>query len=296
MLDSRLQFDVVEPGQDWERYGLVVLPDELRLDSKVIDRLHAFIANGGAVIACNHAGLPAGSQKTWLDRYGFKYCGDSPFAPAYFVPQAKFTGDIPSYEYALYLGASQWKAQPGASVLARLGEPMFQRSAEHYTSHQQTPFDHLTDYAVLARSGRVGLAGFPLGQSYYQKGYWIYRTAFEELLRQVRPERLVETNAPSSAEITVTHQTVDAKLGRPERYLVHVVNWSPSRKAPPHPEVYEDPIPLTDVRLRLNVPRRFRRVQAVVSGQKVRTRHDARGIEIVLPRIEVNEIVSLEIA
>ena len=68
----------------------------------------------------------------------------SPFKPAYLVPQTNMTGDIPSYEYALYEGASQWRAQSPAVTLALLGEPLFQRSPEHYTSHAQTPFDHLT--------------------------------------------------------------------------------------------------------------------------------------------------------
>ena len=296
LIESRLQFDAVEAGQEWERYGLIVLPDQVRLDAATIERLHAFISNGGAVVVCHHAGLSPDGKKTWLDRYGFEYCGDSPFTPAYLVPLAKFTRDIPSYEYALYDGASQWKAQAPAASLAGLGEPLFQRSAVHYTSHAQSPFDHLTDYTVLARSGRVAVIGFPLGQSYYQKGYWIYRAAFEEALRQVRPERLLETNAPLSTELTVTHQTADAKLGRRQRYLIHLINWSSTRKAPPHPEMYEDPIPLTNVKIRLNLPLKFGTVRSAISGEKLRSRHDQRGIEVPIPRIEINEVVTIEVS
>jgi hypothetical protein len=51
-----------------------------------------------------------------------------------------------------------------------LGEPLFQRSPEHYMSHQQTPFDHATEYAAVARSGKVALVAFPLGQGYYNQG------------------------------------------------------------------------------------------------------------------------------
>jgi hypothetical protein len=295
MLESRLQFDVVEPGQEWERYGLVVLPDAFRPDAATVERLHAYIAKGGSVIVIHDAGLVAGGSAGWLERYGLQYAGASPFKPAYLVPQAKFTGDIPTYEYALYEGASQWKVTAPAVSYAALGEPLFQRSAEHFTSHKQTPFDHLTDFSVVARSGRVGLLAFPAGTSYYRNGYWIYRAAFDHLVGQVVPTRLVDTDAPLSTEITVTHQLADAAARRPERYLLHVINWSANRKAPPHPEVFESPTPLADVRVRLNLPLKVRAARAVTSGDKLRTRVVKGGVEVVVPRVAIHEIVALEV-
>jgi hypothetical protein len=288
LLESRLQFDVVEPGQEWERYGLVVLPDGFRPDAATVERLHAFIAQGGAVLVCHEAGLAAGATASWLERYGLTYAGASPFKPAYLVPQVKFTGDIPDYEYALYEGASQWKAAGAATSLAALGEPKFQRTAEHYTSHKQTPFDHVTDFTALARSGRVGLIAFPIGQSYYRNGYWVYRAAFEKLLGEVLPQRLLKTNAPLSTEITVTHQAAQ------KRYLVHVINYSPVRKAPPHPEFHEDPIPLTDVTVRLNLPLKVAAARALIAGEKLRVRTDRGGVAVSLARVPVSEVICLE--
>lgn len=294
LLETRLQFDVVEPGQPWERYGLVVVPDAFRPDAATVARLHDYIAKGGAVIVCHDAGLPAGATAGWLDRYGLTYAGPSPFKPAYLVPRTKFTGDIPDYEYALYEGAAQWKAAAPAVSLAALGEPLFQRSGERFTSHKQSPFDHATDYTVLARSGRVGLVAFPIGQSYYRNGYWVYRAAFEHLLREVLPVRLVETDAPLSTEITVTHQAADRAARRPSRHLVHVINWSPSRKAPPHPEFHESPVPLADVRVRLNLPLKGVTARAVVAGRKLPVKRVDGGVEVVIPRVPIHEIVAFE--
>ena len=295
MLESRLQFDVVEPGQEWERYRLVVLPDGFRPDAALVERLHAFIAKGGSVIVIHDAGLVAGGTAGWLDRYGLTYAGASPFKPAYLVPQAKFTGDIPTYEYALYEGASQWKVAAPAVSCAALGEPLFQRSAEHFTSHKQTPFDHLTEFSVVARSGPVGLLAFPAGTSYYRTGYWVYRSAFDYLVREVMPERLVDTDAPLSTEITVTHQLADKAASRPERYLVHLINWSANRKAPPHPEVFESPAPLADVRVRLNLPLKVEAARTVTAGGKLRVRAAQGGVEVVVPHVHIHEIVALEV-
>ncbi len=85
--------------------------------------------------------------------------------PVDMVPKATFTTVIIlPYAHALYAAAaegqaSQWRAESPAVVLAVLGEPLFQRSPEHYMSHQQTPFDHITAYAAVAPQ-REGSAGW----------------------------------------------------------------------------------------------------------------------------------------
>lgn len=224
-----------------------------------------------------------------------KYDGISPFKPAYLVAENGFVKEMPGYEYALYDGASQWQVQSPAKSLAQLGEPLFQRSAEHFTSHKQSPFDHVTEYSVLATSGKVGLVGFPIGSSYYNKGYWVYRAAFDRLLFEVLPSRLIETNAPLSSEITITYQITSKETGRPERYMVHFINWSSTRKTPVHPEVHEDPVALTDIRVKLNIPLRNVTVKTVVSGTKLRHRSADNGIEVTIPRILVHEIVCFEL-
>jgi hypothetical protein len=72
------------------------------------------------VIVAHMAGVLARTQKSCLEREGLQYASMSPFTPAYMVPKVRFTGDIPPY--ALYEGASQWRAKPPAEVMAMLGE------------------------------------------------------------------------------------------------------------------------------------------------------------------------------
>jgi hypothetical protein len=136
----------------------------------------------------------------------------------------------------------------------------------------------------------VGLLAFPVGRSYYRNGYWVYRAAFEHLLSAVLPSRLIQTNAPLSTEITVTHQPPK------KRYLIHVINFSALRKAPPHPEFHEDPIALTEVTVRLNLPIRVTAARALVARKNLPVRADGRGVEVTLDRVPISEIVCLEAA
>jgi hypothetical protein len=68
------------------------------------------------------------------------------------------------------------------------------------------------------------------------------------------------------------------------------------RKAPPHPEFHDDPIPLTDVTVRLNLPPRVAAARALVAGEALRVRTVSGGVEVTLARVSISEVVCLEVA
>jgi hypothetical protein len=141
-------------------------------------------------------------------------------------------------------------------------------------------------------TGRLAATAFPIGTSYYRHGYWIYREIFARLLRAVLPRPLVRTDAPISAEVTVTHQA--AAGVRPDRWLVHVVNFSPNRRSSEHCEYVEDPIPLRDVRITLHVDRSVERAYTAVDAAPLALRQRDDGWEVTVSRIDCSAIVVFE--
>jgi hypothetical protein len=237
--------------------------------------------------------LLKGEEKSWLERYGLRYDGKSEFYPCYLVAEDGLIGGLPSYEYVLYEGATRWKTQGAAKTVAKLGVPLFQRLPEHYTGHRQTPFDHATEYAALACSGKVGLFGFPIALSYYRANYWAYNNMFRHVLRQVLPAPLVETNAPITTEVTLTHQTARADIDRPERYMVHVVNFQPTRSTARSADFFDDPVALTNVIVRVNLPLKNMKARAVDAGLDLEVRPAPNGgVEVMVPRVPLHEIIS----
>jgi len=297
LMEAHLQFDIVEPDADLERYRLLVLAENLPVDAALAARLRAYVRDGGAIVAAADALRLRGGETTWAEELGLAYRGGSPFTPAYLLfadrsGRATIFADLPDFEYALYDGAARWRATDGDVVLAHLGEPLFQRGPDHYTSHAQSPFDHPTDDAAIALRGRLAAVAFPLGASYFRHGYWIYREVFHRLLRAVLPEPLVETSAPLSAEVTVTHQA--AAANRPERWLVHTVNFSPNRRGPDHCEYLEDPIPLHDVRLALRIDGTIGRAYLAADGTDLPLLALDHGWEVTVPRVAFGAIAVFE--
>jgi hypothetical protein len=295
LMELHIQFDVVEPDVELERYRLLILPDNLMVDERLATRLRTYLSDGGAIVADPGALLihPAGT--IWAEQLGISYRGESPYTPAYLKldrERASIFADLPDYEYALYDGCSEWLPSNPDIVLAHLGEPLFQRDAQHYTSHAQTPFDHVTDRAAIVLADRLGATAFPLGASYYRHGYWVYRQIFSRLTRAVLDRRLVETSAPVSTEVTVTHQatTPDHR----ERWLVHLVNFSPNRRSPEHGEYLEDPIPLRDIEVALAVDSPVSHAFVAADRAPLPLTATDRGWVTTVPRIECGEIVVFE--
>ena len=139
------------------------------------------------------------------------------------------------------------------------------------------------------------MIGFPIGNSYNKTGYWVYRNAFDHLIRELIPHKLIETNAPLSTEVTVTWQKTSIESGRPERYMVHIINWSPTRKTPLYNEVHEDPIALTDIKVKLNIPFKNVTVKTVLAGEKLVHQSVNNGIEVVVKRIPIHEIICFDV-
>ena len=164
-------------------------------------------------------------------------------------------------------------------------------------SHQQTPFDHTTAYAAVARSGKVALVAFPLGQGYYNQGFWPYRLAFQKALGEVLPAPLIQTDAHLATELSLTHQAARPDAGRMERYMVHIVNFSPVRRTPKHTDFHDDPIPLTDVTIRVNLPLKESTAKALYAGKDLPVHRAAGGgVEFLVPRVEIHEVVCLELS
>ena len=76
---------------------------------------------------------------------------------------------------------------------------------------------------------------------------------------------------------------------------MHIVNYSPVRKTPKHTDFYEDPVPLSNVAVRVNLPLRASTARALYGGQELPVRQAAGGgVEVLVPRVEIHEVVCFE--
>jgi hypothetical protein len=290
LTELQLQFDVIEGGASLARYRLVVLPDSLVVDATLAAQLNAYMAAGGKVLA-SHGAIRGSGNQSWCTTLAMEYAGESPFAPAFLLLDQARYAHLPAFEYALYYGTAQWRAR--THVRAYVGEPRFQRSAAHYTSHAQSPYDHPTEYAAVVQHADVAAVTFPLFSSYFKSGYWIYRELCRAILAELLPQRLIQSNAPLSSELSVTYQQATAT--HPARYMVHIINYSPNRRATPHMEYLEDPIPLHDISVTLGIDAPISRAYLAAEQTPLTLHGQAGAWQVQVGVIRFSAIVVFEV-
>ena len=295
LIEHRVQFDVVEIGTvDLDRYGVLFLPDGLPLSERAIASIEGYLERGGRIV---HAASPATSLSSmpWIRNLDIDGVAPSPFAPAYAILTPHAHSQHAEFEFALYDGAARWRraSEVDATVIATLGEPQFQRSADRYTSHGHSPVHANTDYIAVAADSEVGAFAFPLGTSYQRHGYWIYSELFGQVLRRVLEAPLVESDAPPSLELSLTYQP--SRIDRPARLIVHAVNFTAASRRADHLEYFDHVAPIHEARIRLRLGIRCRGVHTARSGHELSFSTRAGVTEFTVPVVDQSELIVVEL-
>ena len=109
---------------------------------------------------------------------------------------------------------------------------------------------------VQSANGQIVYFAHPLFRLYAQHGYLVYRQLVVNALRMLVPERLIETDAPSFAHVTLTKQN---SRNRRARWMVHLLAYAPIRRTRTI-DIVEEPIVLHDVSLQVRTGKRPQRV------------------------------------
>ncbi len=291
LTELQIQFDVVDSETPFERYRLLLLPDTLEVDVVLAGRLNAYLASGGKVIGAHRSLRLAGTDRLWPTALQDTRQEPCPFTDSYTRVTGLLAGhpEYTTFDFALFGEADRWSADSNGKHLATLVEPKIQQRANAWKG---APPENVTDYPTALVEGGLAAVAWSIGTSYFENGYWFHRAVFAELLQTLYPEPAVRTSAPMSAEVTLTHQQADPTHGA--RWIVHIVNYSPLRSSPNAIEFLEDPTPMVNIEVRLDVDGPIARAYDARTGYEMRvTRHEGRWCATV-PSVEIAAMVVFE--
>jgi hypothetical protein len=93
--EARVQFDVIDSHTNFADYKVLVLPDSVVVDEALQQRLSAYLAGGGALIASYQSGLTPAKDGFALPEWGATYEGEAPFNPDFIVPRGPLAEGLP---------------------------------------------------------------------------------------------------------------------------------------------------------------------------------------------------------
>jgi len=291
-------FDVIDPSAAFETYRLIILPDEIPVEGELADRLRAYVAKGGKLLLSGQSALQA--DGSFAVPAGIRRAGvPVAFDPSYMRAGADLDAGMTKTPFVAY-GPAETIESVGATVLAEIVRPYFNRSYLHFSSHQHTPDD--PDAAPLGAAvtlnDGVAYIAYPIFRMYHAMGQPLYKYVVRGLLDRLVPEPALVTDLPSSGRATLTHQAEH------KRHILHLLYGPPQVRGKAVPngdgsvrvmEMIEDLPAIGPVSARVRLPQTPSRVYDALTGEDVQwTKGHGHQVEVTLPRLHIHSAIVFE--
>ncbi len=281
----KVQFQVLDAGSDLSPYKVVVLPDQVAVDAALTEKLRAYLKSGGKLLISDRSGLD-GADFTLAEEMGLHYAGPADFAPDYLMLEPAIAQGIEPMAHSCEQAGSKVALVDRAQVLAHSGAPYFNRTWEHFCSHQYTPLDQDSGEPVIIEHGNIIYVARPLFREYALSAKRVHRQVIGNCLARLLPEpRVGQHNLPSTAIVTVRRQGEDLIL-----HLLHYVHQRRGQGV----DVIEDVLPLHDVEIAVRAECQPVSVQLVPEGQPLEWNWQAGYVYLRVPRVNGYQIVQLQ--
>lgn len=286
--ELKLQFDVITSDRDFSNYRLLILPDQIPADPELVAKLRQYLQGGGRLIASGSSLIDQETKTVALQEMGVELVGEAPFSPDFIVPTPELAAGLPDAPHVMYSKGIEMKAAAGSTVLADVQVPYFNRTWRHYCSHQHTPSKFEVGYPGIVENEAGSAIHFahPIFHQYQQNSPLWCRKLLDAAIRRLLPERLVETNGPSSLLVSINEQPGH------KRYVVHLLHYIPERRNNKM-DIIEDVIPLHDLQLTLTLPKIAKTARLVPEGTTLGIKQDNHQLRISLNRIDGHEMIEV---
>jgi hypothetical protein len=286
LLEGHYLFDVVDCESDFAPYKVLILPDSVRLSGALLQKVRGYVAGGGQVLATGESGLHQNQMEFALD-FGVEAEAENPFRPDYFRPNFElpslFNAAVIFYEAGIRLRAAD------GQVMGWREDPFFNRTAEHFCSHQHTPNDPATASPGMVRGKHGAYIAWKIFSDYAVKGSiylkWAFMHALDELLAG---RKALTTSLPAQGITTVQRQQAQNRL------VHHLLYAAPVRRGEKI-EVIEDIPPIFDIRCSLRVPSRPANVYLAPDPTPLDWTYADGVVHYTVPCVECHQMVVLEL-
>ncbi len=298
LLEGHFLFDVIDAEADFSKYRLLILPNNVKIDSTLRNRLASYVAAGGKLLLSGSSGLDANGK--FLFDVGAECEGLSPFRPDYACLNQAIGPDCVHTPMVMYLPSTRIKVTDGIK-LGDVYDPYFNRTDhQHFCSHQHTPYRPTpSGYAAAVRKGNIMYLAHPVFSIYYGWGSVPMAEYARKAIRYLLGEPEIITNLPSTARLTLMEQPEE------HRYVLHLLYASTVNRGSGGNiegvqtrgsiEVIEDLLPLHDVKVDIRPRREIKKVTLAPEGTGVLFNVDSSGrLNFKLERFTCHQMVVLE--
>lgn len=274
LLELHQQFDVLDPDADFALYKVLILPDEIAPNARLIQKIERFLERGGALLSTGRSLLDEASGRFALSALGVRFKGASRSAGEYPLLKPDAFPGIENASLTLFeRGLSVEVASPDVEVLASYGRP-----------HDRTAAEAASDQPLITRNGRVIYIAYPVFRS-AAGGYEVLKRVVGQLIQLLLPRpSVIAPNLPSAARVTMLEQRIPGQTRR----IVHLLCY------PMSGGIIEKPGLLENVQLSVSLPQHPLGVVLVPSEQPLEFKHNEFYTTFTVPRVAGHQAIAFE--
>ena len=289
LLDGHYLFNIVDDDDDLTPYKILVLPDAIELDDALKAKFDAYVKQGGKILASGYSAVDANGNIPF--KLGAVRDGENKVAPAYATPETELS-DIGRAGYILYEAPThKVTLADGATELASMRLPYFERTYEHFCSHLHAP--ECPDYAGAAVTlGDDGAYfSFPVCFEYANVGTQFVKQMFIATVDMLLGEKKsVTTSVPTQASVSLMDQKDENRL------VFHIVYAPRNVKGMANKiEIIEDSIPIYNTPVCIRVgDKKIKRVYTAPDGVDVSFTQDGELVSFNIDKFEMHAMIILD--
>ncbi|MGN0180660.1 MAG: beta-galactosidase trimerization domain-containing protein, partial [Monoglobaceae bacterium] len=279
LIEGKYQYSIIDCEEDFGKYKVIILPDRIKMTDALAEKLMKFVRSGGKILASGKSGI---SEGKFLFDFGVKYEGECEYTPSYIRPvfDNEYESDFIMYELA------QKAELCGGEELAQLTEPYFNRTREHFCSHQHAPSSGRRGGCGMAQ-GRDGIyIAWNIFDDYAKKGELIAKRAVCHALDLLLgDDKCLKTNLGAQGVATLMRQN--------ERYVAHLLYAVPTKRGKDI-EVIEDICPVHNISLSVKLPKKINRAYLVPQMKDIELIESDGRYEVLVDTVNCHQVVIFE--
>ena len=299
LLEEHILFDMVDAEADISGYKMVILPEEAVMNSALEAKLKRYLEEGGKLMLCGDSGILDGEM---CFDVGGEVGEESPYQPDFILPVPECCPDFLKEPMVMYTRSRRLTVGEGES-LGDVYDPYFNRTWEHFCSHQHTPArPEPSGFACGAMHGNLLYLAHAAFSLYRFAGSVTSRQYLAKCVRKLLAddERLRLEGFPSTGRVTLMQQP------RQQRYVMHLLYANTVNRGGPAEmnggnvggkeqqsfEVIEDLVPLYDIGLRLRLDESIKEVRLEPEGEPIEFTLRDGAVCLQLPRLLCHQMIA----
>lgn len=280
LLETNRLYNFIDADEDFSKYKLLILPDFHRINSTLKAKIDAFLAGGGKLLLSGISGLDENDR--FVFDTGIEFKGANEYQPTYYIPGFDTVNGYTEY---LMRAESFLFENKDAVIIAGGQNPYFNRTAEHFCSHQHAPNNEASSFDGAAIKGNIAYIGWNIFKGYGAYGDYHIKELVDHVIRLLM-------NDDFAIESSMPDRGITTLLAQENRKIVHLL-FAHTTKRGDDTEVIEDIVPLYNIRVSVKGEKPSK-VQLVPQKQEIPFTFENGRVSFTVPEVALHQMICIE--